>query len=472
MAEEIRVVTRTDVGRVSKQNEDYAAMFHWQQWTLLVLCDGMGGVKGGQIASRLAVETMGEYFKRGIEEPETFFREAVALANRVVRKRAEQQPELAGMGTTAVMLLHDGEKAYHAHVGDSRLYLYRGGKLQLLTRDHSYVGELVQRGLIDPEEAHTHPERNKITRCIGVLNSEPEIAPEPIPLQPGDIFLLCSDGLTDMVPEVQIGEILFREKEPEAAAEALIREANRRGGRDNITVQLLKVPEAVRPAATPRQTARRKRPHLARFSLTLLLMFIVGFLLGYQIHQFSRQMRTPVEQQATLAASSPPRTASERDEPFNATTFLFTPRSPFTVPASWVRDTLFSFSYVVPGDSCITCLAIDSGWQVVVSLGLPSMPNLEGRTVLRAVDSLAQLGFAPDTLRQDSLIFRFLPASPCTCQLPARSMVYATFPANRRLLTPRDSLILVIGEMPLEKEASDSVMNPEDQTPFTEDGGK
>ncbi len=455
----VQVVTRSDAGKVRAENEDYASVFRREGWTLLVLCDGMGGVKGGKTASRLAVASIGEYFEKNFQEPTSFFREATAFANKVLRRRAAQEPELADMGTTAVMVLYNETELYYAHVGDSRLYLFRKGELKQLTRDHSYVAGMLERGLISPEEARAHKARHKITRCIGSLNSEPEIAPEPVALQAGDLFLLCSDGLTDMVPEEQIAEILSTSAPPEDLAEQLIHEANRKGGKDNITVQIVQVAHESIGKSVPGNVRRKKRSRMGRFSLTLVLLFLLGLMVGYGIRQHSRAVRSGSLPTALLPDSllvtqanpdAPPRECRK------VYTYLFgvNRRNGLRFPEWLVQDTVFSFNYFIPAGLLITYASYPEGMQAVISSGAPPMPNLEGKEVTGAVDSLVHLGFGLVAKRGDSLIFRFAPDSMMSLQFPGRWVVYATSPGNREPIHWQDLLILIVG--PALDEPADS----------------
>lgn len=225
----------SDVGRLRAENEDHFGEFTRPgEIRLLVVADGMGGHQGGATASRLAVEAVGRAFSDGDDQPEPLLRAALETANACVHARAADAPALYGMGTTCVALLlaPDGRGCV-AHVGDSRAYRLRGGRLDALTSDHSVVAELVRRGVLSPSEALIHPRRNELLRSIGV---EPSVAVDTATLsvEPGDRFLLCSDGLCGVVPEDEIAENLAG---PVAgAARKLVDLANACGGPDNVTV--------------------------------------------------------------------------------------------------------------------------------------------------------------------------------------------------------------------------------------------
>ncbi len=231
--------TRTEVGRVRDHNEDSV----WpttdgstDEVLAVAVADGMGGHAGGEVASATALDTAmtvsGEPAMR------------VVAANLAVVDAARQRPRLAGMGTTLTLALLDPDGDLDiGHVGDSRAYLLRAGTLQQLTRDHSYVADLIAAGKLTPEEAETHPYRSVLTRAIG-LDPTVEVDSYGIVLQSGDRILLCSDGLTSMVSDGPISEILSREDSPPAAtADALVTAANDAGGIDNITVIVIDVAE-------------------------------------------------------------------------------------------------------------------------------------------------------------------------------------------------------------------------------------
>jgi protein phosphatase len=233
----------SDVGKVRANNEDYFGEFRdGSGHHLLVVADGMGGHRGGATASRLTVETIGEVFQSATSEFPERLAQALLSANQSVFETALNDPQLRGMGTTVVcLLLAPDASAWVAHIGDSRAYRMRSGRIEVLTADHSVVGAMVRQGLISAEEAEVHPRRNEILRSVGVeANVQPEI--RAFDLQAGDQFLLCSDGLTGMLTDEEIELILHREP-PEQAARSLVENANERGGNDNITVQIAAIAE-------------------------------------------------------------------------------------------------------------------------------------------------------------------------------------------------------------------------------------
>lgn len=239
-----RTASLSDVGRVRTGNEDYCGEFEdGQGLRLFVVADGMGGHQGGATASRLAVEAIGGVFREAPgEAPEAMLQRAFASANQRVFRTAQDHEELRGMGTTGVSLLLGRDGAgWVAHVGDSRAYRVRDGKIEPLTEDHSVVAEMQRRGLITEEQASTHPRRNEILRSIGV---EPEVRIDVrrIDVAPGDRYVLCTDGLSGLVDDDEIGAVAGREA-PAEAVRILVDTANARGGVDNVTVQVVAVPD-------------------------------------------------------------------------------------------------------------------------------------------------------------------------------------------------------------------------------------
>jgi len=241
----IDVASCSDVGRVRTVNEDRFAEFEDGGGSrLLVVADGMGGHRGGETASRLAVEAIGDVFAHSGEPLDERMGAATEAANQRVYECGRADPELAGMGTTVVALcLGKGDEGWVAHVGDSRLYLLRAGKLDPLTADHSLVGEMQRQGMLSAEEAEMHPRRNELTRSIGVGPSV-EVEVTRIAVEPGDRFLLCSDGLCIHLGDDEIREVLERER-PSDAARMLVDQANAKGGHDNVTVQVVSILETV-----------------------------------------------------------------------------------------------------------------------------------------------------------------------------------------------------------------------------------
>jgi protein phosphatase len=238
----IEIGNHSDIGRVREVNEDYFGSFHGTYGELLIVCDGMGGHKGGEIASRLSVESIKNHFELldNSFNPIKELRASIQSANNTLIDTAKNDPALKDMGSTVVITLMKNEKAYTANLGDSRIYLYREGEIKRLTKDHSLVQQMVDSRMISEEEAKHHPQKNVITRSLGIgLETEPEVSDE-INLNDGDIFVLCSDGLTTLVNDEEILKVVSKESVQDAA-DKLVELANKRGGEDNITVQIAKV---------------------------------------------------------------------------------------------------------------------------------------------------------------------------------------------------------------------------------------
>ena len=228
-------IQMTDTGRQRRDNED--SMF--VRAPVFVVADGMGGAQAGEVASRLAVEA----FEQGLPDsgsPEERLADRVREANRRIHELSHADDERHGMGTTLTAAYVDDSHLAIAHVGDSRAYLFRDGELRRLTQDHSLVGELVRKGKLTEEQAEEHPQRSIITRALGPEPSV-EVDTWSYPVKDGDIVLLCSDGLTSMITEEKIAEVLESSSSLKEAASRLIREANAAGGRDNITVVLTRL---------------------------------------------------------------------------------------------------------------------------------------------------------------------------------------------------------------------------------------
>ena len=228
-------------GKVRRTNQD--AWSYTLEAGLFVVCDGMGGAAGGEIASQTAVEAFLEHLCSTDEAARTTrgIAQAVVAANRRVQTRAVHERSLRGMGTTLVALISCGDNAVAiAHVGDSRCYRWRGSELVCLTQDHSLIAEQMRMGVLTAEQAEHSPMRNVITRAVGTKRSiEPEV--QRLAVEPGDLFLLCSDGLTRELPDAAVAVLLGRGVSLEERTRSLIEAALRAGGRDNITAILVQM---------------------------------------------------------------------------------------------------------------------------------------------------------------------------------------------------------------------------------------
>jgi serine/threonine protein phosphatase PrpC len=229
---------RSDTGRQRNANEDS----YFARAPVFAVADGMGGAQAGEVASQLAAEAF-EPGNETEESPETYLRRIAEEANTRIHAYAQRDSSRSGMGTTLTAALVQGEEISLAHVGDSRAYVYRNGKLRRLTSDHSLVEELRRQGRLTEQQAEEHPQRSIITRALGP-EREVDIDTMTYPARPGDVFLLCSDGLTTMVPEDRIATVLGASPDLDTAVSRLVREANEAGGRDNITVVAFRLEEA------------------------------------------------------------------------------------------------------------------------------------------------------------------------------------------------------------------------------------
>jgi len=233
----VRVGARTDVGKVRTRNEDAYLV----EEPLFAVADGMGGHRGGNVASALTIEAIREAAPTWDPSGDPLV-QAVRRANRVVHERAAGDHNLRGMGTTVTVLQTSGAAAVIAHVGDSRAYLLRDGDLRQLTHDHTLVQQMVDEGKISQEEAGVHPARNIITRSLGV-DEDVDVDEQRLDLRPGDRVLLCSDGLTGMLEADEIGQVMRDERDPQAAADTLVDLAVERGGDDNVTTVVVDLEE-------------------------------------------------------------------------------------------------------------------------------------------------------------------------------------------------------------------------------------
>jgi PPM family protein phosphatase len=245
----IEVASLTDIGRQRENNED--SYLYWEpasddefqrKGRLAIVADGMGGYEGGQEASRIAVETVCEFYQQASEDdPHATLLAAFATAHAHILSYATEHPQFYGMGTTCTAFVLRGRRVYFAHIGDSRLYLVRKTGISQLTRDHSYVGRLVASGIVRSEDAETHPQRHILTAALGVgEGSSADSGEQELNLEHGDALVLCTDGLWSLVSEQELEAAIKNNGLSEACA-ALVSMALQRGGPDNITVQVVRL---------------------------------------------------------------------------------------------------------------------------------------------------------------------------------------------------------------------------------------
>jgi serine/threonine protein phosphatase PrpC len=239
------VCSITDVGLVRKVNEDNCFHLETINGYLFVVCDGIGGHVGGATASSIAVTSMVNFFsKEKYSNLKEALTDAIVFSNREILNVVAEKPELKGMGTTICVALINDDKVWFAHVGDSRIYLYNNQMQQLhrLTKDHSVVQALVDKGEITDAEAETHPQRNRILKALGIKNEiHPDVCNMPLLPANGDIILLCTDGLTSMVSDNVLQHVLKQDLPLQEKGKRLRHLANEAGGNDNITLQLMKI---------------------------------------------------------------------------------------------------------------------------------------------------------------------------------------------------------------------------------------
>jgi serine/threonine protein phosphatase PrpC len=239
---------RTDTGRQRNANEDS----YFARSPVFVVADGMGGAQAGEVASKTAADAFDRELPAG--PPEQVLRQLIEEANREIHDLARRDPSRAGMGTTitAAIVSPQSEELAVGHVGDSRAYRLRDGRLERLTRDHSLVEEMRRKGQLTDEEAEEHPQRSIITRALGP-EADVQVDLQTVAAKPGDVYLLTSDGLTTMVDEERIQQLLSGATSLDAAVRALVDEANRAGGRDNITAVAFRLEDAAAPAEEKEQ---------------------------------------------------------------------------------------------------------------------------------------------------------------------------------------------------------------------------
>jgi PPM family protein phosphatase len=249
----IEVGSKSDIGRVRRNNEDNLAVV--PDLNLFIVSDGMGGETHGELASAIATEAMVAYCRQASTQASTLYwgdprpdvsetgnrlLSSVRLANREIFNSANQNPDQRGMGATVVAFWIAGKRLSVVNVGDSRAYLLRGGELEQLTEDHTLVAEQVRRGIISPQQAQTSTFQNVLIRALGV-HADVEPDADEFDLHPGDILLLCTDGLTRLVDDAEISKAILEAGDAQASAERLVALANERGGQDNITVVVLRI---------------------------------------------------------------------------------------------------------------------------------------------------------------------------------------------------------------------------------------
>lgn len=282
----IGVVGLSDVGREREENQDFMGWFPAQGAQLLVVCDGMGGHRGGFEASRIAVRTIGQVFEQDpLRDASALLRDAIEAADRAVLQASQDDPTLADMGSTAVVALIRDQTVVVGHVGDSRAYRVRRGEVTRLTRDHTEVNRLVDLGLIPKEEADRHPMGHWLAQSVGVNAGVQVDVSEPLALEQGDRILLCSDGLSGVLTDVEIGRLMGPQVELRAGLELAIELTLARGAPDNVTVLVGQVPAPLEDGPPPQldefkpeqtEETRPNLPVLPALTRRLLIWGAVG----------------------------------------------------------------------------------------------------------------------------------------------------------------------------------------------------
>jgi protein phosphatase len=284
---QLNIGNYSDVGKAREINEDYFGSFRGSFGNLLLVCDGMGGHKGGEIASRLAVETISNHFEKlndsyNISEE---INKSLEAANSSIILKAKEDPDLTDMGSTVVLVLVKDGLAYYTSLGDSRIYKIRDGAIQQITKDNSLVQQMVDSNIITKDEAKVHPKKNVITKALGT-NDELELEIyDPFKLQVNDKLILCSDGLTAHVDEEEIFQ-LSENNPPQETAQKLVELANERGGTDNITVQIVAV--GVKQNSVKQSNSNKFLPYLI---LTVSLIALVFILIKFEVINFGKEPR-------------------------------------------------------------------------------------------------------------------------------------------------------------------------------------
>ena len=274
----IEIGNKTDVGMVRENNQDYYGSYDTINGKLIIVCDGMGGYEGGEIASQMAVDIIKDEVsnKQGLSKNK-LLSDALVRAHNSIKQRQTENPDIADMGTTAVALLLDDHQFWYAHAGDSRLYLSRNGKITRLSKDHSLVQQMIDGGIITERDAKEHPKKNIITRALGAKDGTPDVS-GPFTAYQGDKFLLCSDGLHDYLNDEEIEKIM--QNSPQEASEKLVNLANERGGADNITVQVIEIKKGI---IEKRQGCGFLKKHFSTRNL-LYLSFVLNIILLLNIN--------------------------------------------------------------------------------------------------------------------------------------------------------------------------------------------
>ena len=268
----------SDVGKKRKINQDSFGTAKNDWGEIFIVADGMGGHKGGEVASKITVDHMCNEFKLASSDtsPAVFLERSINSANEVVSSKAKEGPDYEGMGTTVVAVIIKDEEAHIGHVGDSRVYIFRNSQPCFITKDHSFVQDLVDQGLISEEEAEDHPKKNRILQAIGTGSVKPDIITKK--LYKGDHILMCSDGLSGEVKQSELIREL-RSSEPMKACKNLVDLANDRGGPDNITVIAVDVEKGAKPPKLISKPLEDNKGVRLELIIIVLILLCLGFVI-------------------------------------------------------------------------------------------------------------------------------------------------------------------------------------------------
>lgn len=331
MDEKYIIANRTDTGRAREHNEDSMVTFDSPNGRVVAVCDGMGGQAAGDVASRLACNIIADILTNNtFSSPTEAITRAVLAANQGILHRASQNPELEGMGATCVIVIIKDGLVYYGWVGDSRIYYIANGSISQISRDQSYVQQLVDAGQITAAEAETHPQKNEITNALGVAGmTPPELCASPISPAPGSMILLCSDGLSGMVNNQTILSIADDASlSPQQKVDRMVDTANANGGLDNITVQLIQFSgTSAVDTIMPIEVGKKKQNwaiYIGCAVIVLIIIAIVYFL--FMGKEESKQnvpnriedtrttpkVKTPAKKEATPATTATPAPKKEQ----------------------------------------------------------------------------------------------------------------------------------------------------------------
>jgi len=307
--------SNSDTGKVRTENQDYYGHAVSSNGEVFLVCDGMGGHAGGEIAAKIAVESIIDFFKaKQYENLIIALNDAILYANARILDRADRNPELRNMGTTLVIvLISNNNELYFAHIGDSRIYILSKSKLYQLTKDHSYVQYLIDSGTILESEGANHPQRNKIQKALGLsLDIQPTVCEKVCIPTRDDIIMLCTDGLLNHVVDQDIEKVLIQKKlSLQDKTDQLIELANLNGGSDNITVQLIQIPDSqynksqfkpIRRSVSIKKTSflKKKWVKISIISVFLILILSASIILLINSNENSKKEYIVPEDDSTI----------------------------------------------------------------------------------------------------------------------------------------------------------------------------